>query len=417
MTVNHTRYAIIGGSAAGMAAAEAIKKLDVHGQVTVFSEESDMPYFRPLIPFLISGKKQAGDMALIGQGPYQNTDIEVLLQTKVVAIDHNAKTLALADGSKWTYDKLLIATGSKPYIPPEIEGIEAQGVFALRTLADARAAAQRAAQTRHAVMLGGGLLNLKAAFALLERRLKVTLIVRSPEVLSQLMEPADATLIRNALDHAGLKIKTGLSARRIISNGSGVGSVALDDGSEIGCEMVCIGKGVHPNVDFIESNGIQVDKGVVVDRYTRCGVADVFAAGDVAVTFDPISGDRIVTGLWTNAVEMGRCAGFNMAGRPTEYAGTFGILNATQVAEEPFVSMGIVHTSGTQYEVHSASSANAYRKTVFSPDGTRLVGVLLVGDITRAGLYRLVIRERLDVAHIKSHIIGHTLHYGHFLRT
>jgi NAD(P)H-nitrite reductase large subunit len=417
MTVNHTRYAIIGGSAAGMAAAETIKKLDVHGKVTIFSEESDMPYFRPLIPFLISGKKQAGDMALIGQGPYQNTDIEVQLQTKVVSIDHNAKTLALADGSKEAYDKLLIATGSKPYVPPEIEGTDAEGVFALRTLANARAAAQRAEQTRHAVMLGGGLLNLKAAFALLERKLKVTLIVRSPEVLSQLMEPDDATLIRSALNHAGLKIKTGLSARQIISNGSGVSGVALDDGNEIGCEMVCIGKGVHPNVDFIESNGIQVDKGVVVDRHTRCGAADVYAAGDVAVTFDPISGERIVTGLWTNAVEMGRCAGFNMAGRPTEYAGTFGILNATQVAEEPFVSMGIVHTSGTQYEVHSASSTKAYRKTVFSPDGTRLVGVLLVGNITRAGLYRLVIRERMDVAHIKSHIIDHTLHYGHFLRT
>jgi NAD(P)H-nitrite reductase large subunit len=231
------------------------------------------------------------------------------------------------------------------------------------------------------------------------------------------MEPTDATLIRNALNNAGLTIKTGRSARRILSNGTGVCGVALDDGSDIGCEMVCIGKGVHPNVDFIEPKGIRVDRGVVVDRYTRCSAAGVYAAGDVAVTFDPISGDRIVTGLWTNAVEMGRCAGLNMAGRPTEYTGTFGILNATQVAEEPFVSMGIVHTSGTEYEVHSASSAKAFRKMVFSPDGERLVGVLLVGDITRAGLYRLVIRERMDVAPIKAHIIDHTLHYGHFIRS
>lgn len=415
MAVNPTQYAIIGGSAAGMAAAEAIRTLDGHGKVTVFSEESDMPYFRPLIPFLISGKKQAGDMALLGQGPYQNVDIDVRLNTRVVSIDHHAKTLVLADGQQSAYNKLLIATGSKPYIPPDIKGTDTEGVFALRTLADARTAAQRVAQTRHAVMLGGGLLNLKAAFALLERNLKVTLIVRSPEVLSQLMEPDDVTLIRNALNNAGLKIKTGHSARQIIANGSGVSGVALDDGSEIACEMVCIGKGVHPNVDFIKADGIQVDQGVVVDRHTCCNADDVYAAGDVAMTFDPISGDRIVTGLWTNAVEMGRCAGFNMAGRPTEYAGTFGILNATQVAEEPFVSMGIVHTSGTQYEVHSASSAKAYRKIVFSPDGVRLVGVLLVGDITRAGLYRLVIRERKDVAQIKSHIINHTLHYGHFL--
>jgi len=416
MAANQLHYAIIGGSAAGMAAAQAIKELDADGQVTIFSEESDMPYFRPLIPFMISGKKTADEMALVGQGPYQNTAIDIRLQTKVTAVDHASKTVSLAGGEKATYDKLLVATGSKPYIPPEIEGTDKEGVFALRTLADARAAAQRAAQTRHAVMLGGGLLNLKAAFALLERQLKVTLVVRSPEVLSQLMEPGDATLIRDALDNAGLKIKTGVSALQILSNGNGVNGVALDDGSEIGCEMICIGKGVGPNTDFLDSNGIQVDKGVVVDRYTQCGT-DVYAAGDVAVTFDPISGDRIVTGLWTNAVEMGRCAGFNMAGRPTEYGGTFGILNATQVAEEPFVSMGIVHSSGTEYEVHSSSSAKSYRKVVFSPDGNRLVGVLLVGDIARAGLYRLVIRERMDVAQIKSHIINHSLHYGHFIRT
>ena len=417
MAANRMQYTIIGGSAAGMAAADAIKTIDPNGRVTIFSEESHKPYFRPLIPFLISGKKQADDIALLGQGPYQNTDIDIRLQTKVTAVDHEAKTVKLSDGQMVAYDKLLIATGSKPYIPPEISGTDKYGVFALRTLTDARGAADRAAETRHAVMLGGGLLNLKAAFALLERKLKVTLVVRSPEVLSQLMEPDDATLIRNALGRAGLEIKTGVSAVQILSTGSGVNGVALDDGSEIGCEMICIGKGVNPNVDFLDSNGIQIDKGVVVDRYTRCKAADVHAAGDVAVTFDPISGDRIVTGLWTNAVEMGRCAGFNIAGRPTEYGGTFGILNATQVAEEPFVSMGIVHTAGTDYEVYSTGSAKAYRKIVFSPDGNRLVGALLVGDIARAGLYRLVIRERMDVAHIKSHIINHSLHYGHFLKT
>ena len=415
MAANSNPYAIIGGSAAGMAAAQTIKTIHPRARVTVFSAESDPPYFRPMIPFLISGKKQAREMALMGQGPYQHTDIDLRLEAEVIAIDHQAKTITLSGGEAETYNKLLIATGSTPYVPPDIKGTDTQGVFALRTLAHARDAAQRVEQSRHAVMLGGGLLNLKAAFALLERGLKVTLVVRSPEVLSQLMEPDDATLIREALNTAGLEIRTGLSATDIIANGDGVCAVALDDGSEMACEMVCIGKGVHPNVGFIESNGIPVDRGVVVDRHTCCGVEDVYAAGDVAVTYDPISGDPIVTGLWTNAVEMGRCAGFNMAGRPTEYAGTFGILNATQVADEPFVSMGIVHTAGTPYEVHSFSSSKAYRKVVFSEDGSRLVGLLLVGDIAGAGLYRFVIRERMDVTALKSQIINHRLHYGNLL--
>ena len=105
--------------------------------------------------------------------------------------------------------------------------------------------------------------------------------------------------------------------------------------------MVCIGKGVRPNVSFLNVEDLRVDLGVVVDGFTACSSPNVHAAGDVAVTFDPITGGRIVTGLWTNAVDMGRCAGYNMAGRPTQYGGTFGILNATQVADVAFVSMGM----------------------------------------------------------------------------
>jgi len=136
----------------------------------------------------------------------------------------------------------------------------------------------------------------------------------------------------------------------------------------------------------------------------------------VAVTLDPITGERIVTGLWTNAAEMGSCAGRNMAGQPGIYSGTFGILNAAQVADEPFVSMGIVHTKGTAYEIHITATPETYRKLVFTPDGTRLVGALFIGDISKAGLYRYIIREMMPIKDIKSEIVNHRLHYGHFLR-
>lgn len=399
-----------------MSATEGIRDLDSQGTITVLSEEPDMPYFRPLIPFVISGKKRPADLAVIGQGPYKGDRVDVRLNARAEKVDTRNQTVKISGGDEVSYDKLLIATGSRPYIPPEIEGTDADGVFALRTLSDARAAEKRAGETRHAVMLGGGLLNLKAAFALLERKLAVTLVVYSPEILSQLMEPEDAVLIREALNKAGLNIMTGCSATRILSDTGGVTGVMLDNGKALPCEMVCIGKGVLPNVDFLEGSGIQLDKGAVVDRYAAASIDNVFAAGDVAVTFDPITGERIVTGLWTNAVEMGRCAGYNMAGRPTEYSGTFGVLNATQVAEEPFVSMGIVHTTGTDNEVHVVSKPKAYRKLVFTPDGKRLIGAVFIGDITNAGMYRYVIRERMPVDKIKSFIIDHRLHYGHFIR-
>jgi nitrite reductase (NADH) large subunit len=413
--MENKRYVIVGGSAAGMAAAQAIRGHDPGGAIVVLSEEADAPYFRPMIPFIISRKKEADQIYLQGRGPYQAGDIELRLRTPAARIDTAGRRVVTGHGDAVAYDRLLIATGSRPNIPPDIEGVAHEGVFALRTIEDARQAARRAQSTRHAVMLGGGLLNLKAAFALLEGGIKVTLVVFSPEVLSQLMEPADAHLIRRALDQAGLQIITGSSAKRILGNGSGVTAVALDNGRELDCQMVCIGKGVRPNTNWISDDQIRVDGGVVVDKFTRTGAADVFAAGDVAVTFDPITGAPMVTGLWTNAVEMGRCAGANMADRPTAYGGTFGILNATQVARMPFVSMGIVHTSGKDCEIHTRYRTGAFRKLVFSPQGDRLLGALFVGDITRAGLYRAVIQEGMKVDAIKKQVIAHRLHYGHLL--
>ncbi|MGD9217095.1 MAG: FAD-dependent oxidoreductase [Desulfobacteraceae bacterium] len=409
------RYVIVGASAAGMAAAQTIRGCDPFGAITVLSAEADAPYFRPMIPFIISRAKTDRQISLQGQGPYQASGIDLRLHTRAEKIEPAGQTISADTGEVIPYDRLLIATGSTPYIPTDIEGCEADGVFALRTIEDARRASLRAGDIDHAVMLGGGLLNLKAAFALLERGLKVTLIVSSPEVLSQLMEPQDAYLIRAALNNAGLEIRTGCIARKIVADSNGVSGLILDDGSEMACQMVCIGKGVRPNADFAVNAAIDVDGGVVVNPFTRTSVDHIYAAGDAAVTFDPITGDRMVTGLWTNAVEMGRCAGANMAGRPTVYVGTFGILNATQVARMPFVSMGIVHTAGSTYEIHTRSGAGFYRKLVFATGGDRLIGALFVGDIAGAGLYRLVIRERMAVDDIKRHLIDHKLHYGHLI--
>ena len=416
MDPNQTPYLIVGGSAAGMAAAHAIRKRDPDRPITVLTDEPDKPYFRPMIPFVVSGKKNILDMAMEGAGPYTQKNICVETGHCVISVDTSARQVSLNNGISMAYEKILFATGSRPYIPPDIQGTQTQGVFALRTLAHARQRAARAADTHHAVLIGGGLLNLKAAFALLELKIKVTLVVFSPEVLSQLMDPEDAALIRKALDDAGLEIKTGTAAIGIRSDHTGVTGVVLDDNSEIACEMVCIGKGVRPNVEFLEGSGIKLEKGIVADRHTACSQPDTFAAGDVAVTHDPISGEPVTTALWTNAVEMGRCAGLNMSGLPTAYSGTFGILNATQVANTPFVSMGIVHTRELDCEIHCHTTRMSHRKMVFSPDGDRLMGMVLVGDISNAGLYRHVIQEKMAVGRFKREIIHHALHWGHMIR-
>ena len=410
-----TRYVIIGASAAGMSAAQSIREVDPHGTITVLSAESDPPYFRPLIPFIVDGKKAVADIPMLGQGPYTATGIDVRLDSTVTAVSTSAQTVTVHGSETVPYDNLLIATGSHPYLPPSIKGTGDPGVFALRTLSEAQAMAKRISTSQEAILAGGGMLNLKTAFAVLERGLRVTMVVTSPEILSQIMEPDGATLIRQALKEAGLRILTGRSITQIIAGPTGVSAVVLDTGEELPAQIVNIGKGVRPNVEFLAGSGIHLERGVVADTHTACNVPNVYTAGDVAVTFDPITGERMMTALWTNAVEMGRVAGRNMADHPTAYTGTFGILNATQVAEVPFVSMGIVQTAGTAYETDIVATAETYRKLVFTADGTRLIGAVFVGDISHAGLYRHLIRERMSVGNIKNAIVGHRLHYGHFL--
>ncbi len=404
-------HVIIGAGAAGMAAASAIRETSPNVRIILLSEEADRPYFRPMIPFIISGRKSPSQINLEGEGAYPEAGLDIRLDTRAQGVDTERKTVTTAAGEKIAYDRLLIASGSSPYLPPDTEGLGLEGVYPLRTLAQARHAAARAARAKNAVLLGGGLLNLKAAFALLERGIGATLVVRSPEILSQLMEPADALLIRQALKRAGLSIMTGRSAVKIVGDDRGVKGVMLDNRTAIPCDMVFIGKGVRPNTGFLAGSALAGEGGVAVDGFTRTGICNVFAAGDAAVTFDPSTGGSVVTGLWTNAVEMGRCAGRNMAGLRSAYTGTFGVMNATQVAGMPFVSMGTVHGS-ERYETHTASTPDSYRKLVFSHDGERLIGLVMIGRIERAGLYRYLIREKRDIRQFKAKMIRGQLHAG-----
>ncbi len=410
-----TQYVIVGGSAAGMAAAHTIRQKDKQGEITVLSNEKTQPYFRPMIPYIINGKKAPKDITLAGCGIFTADGINVRTGSGAKSVNLESKTVTTRGNEELRYDKILFSTGSTPYMPESINGLDSPGVFCLKTLADAQGMAKRSEDADHVVMLGGGILNLKAAFALLEKKLGVTLVVYSPEVLSQLMDPEDAFLGRNALDNAGLKIITRTSATNVLTDANGVCGVALSNGSKIPCQMVCVGKGVTPNLNFLDPGAIRIEKRILADKYTQCSVKNTYTAGDVAVTYDPVSGEKTVTSLWTNAVEMGICAGLNMAGIKTAYTGTLGIMNATQVADEPFVSMGIVHTRGTEYETHVEKTHDSYRKIVFSKDGSRLIGALFIGDIKNAGIYRYTIRDKKNINTIKSHLINHTIHYGHFL--
>jgi len=411
------QYVVIGGSAAGMAAANAIREVDARGSVIVLTDEIIMPYFRPMLPLVISGKKKLSDLYLSNLGPYTALDLEIRTNSSVKNINTAEQTVAVQNGDELPYDKLLIASGGRPIIPADIEGTGAKGVFSIRFLKDAEELALRAKSSKMAVMLGAGLVNLKTALELNGMGVGVTLIEKENEVLPKLMESSAGAFIHRALSNERINVITGSTVTRILTDKKNeVKGVMLANGTEFSCEIVCIGIGVQPNVAFLKDSGINMNGGVVIDKYMRSNVSNIFAAGDVADTINPITGERVIPGQWTNAVEMGHCAGKNMAGKTIDYPGAFNILNAAQIGDVPFVSMGILHTKGTDFEMHVKSDSSSYRNLVFTPDGSKLIGALFIGDVARSGLYRYLIREGLPITKIKKEIINHLLHYGHILK-
>lgn len=416
MMRNQKSYVIVGAGAAGMAAAAVIGRQDAAARITVLSAEGFRPYFRPMLPFLISGQKDPLELALENRGPFMVKGVNIRLSTKAVALDHRHQKVILDNGEELIYDKLLIATGSNPTFPKLLQQKAIGGVYTLRTKADALTIFKCANVSKEVVLLGGGMLNIKTAFALLALGLKVTLVEAGESILPWLME-ADATvLIHNALLKAGLRVITGCTLRRLFyDHNNRVRGVELTDGQKFACQMLLVGMGIEPEISLFKRTPLTVNQGLVIDKHCACSIENIFAAGDVAEIENIGNKAGPQVGLWTRAVEMGRCAGFNMTGQISTYDGAYKILNATQVADLAFVTMGTVHTADTDFETYVFSTKRFYRKLVFSSQGNRLIGTVFVGDITNAGLYRYLIQNQLPVADIKSFIIGHRLHYGHLI--
>jgi len=407
------RYCIIGNGAAGVTAAETIRSLDPASDITIISDEALPIYSRCLIPDLISGEMSEEELLLRPEDFYEAQGIEALLGRRVASIEPGERRVILADGQEIVYDKLLLATGGSPIIP-EIEGIGREGVFGLRTIEDARRIRAASEGAERAVVIGGGMIGLRAAFALHKRELTVTVVEMLPRVLPQQLDDVASQIMSRAIEAEGVELILGQTAQEIVGQDGRVEGVLLADGRRLECELVIVAVGVRPNVDLAEEAGIEIAQGVLVDSRLQTSLPDIYAAGDVAETLDPVTGERTLSALWPSAVEQGRLAGYNMAGVAREYQGALGLLNSVEFAGVPVISVGVVQPEGDEYEVLATRRGNIYRKLVLK--GDVLVGMILLGEIERAGVYTALIRQRVDIGELKDRLGIRRFNYGYLIR-
>ncbi|NIS62828.1 MAG: FAD-dependent oxidoreductase [Proteobacteria bacterium] len=387
------RYIIIGGSAAGVSAIEAIRSLDRTSQIELFTDEETPLYSRVLLTYYIAGAISKEELHFRPLEFFKENGVTPHLGTKVRTVSPDSKSIHTEDGKNHSFNKLLIATGSSPKVL-DIPGVDKEGVYGLRNMEHAQNILKHSEKTGVVCILGGGLIGLRDGYALAARGLKVKMIVRSNRVLSQMLDEESSAMVQERLQEHGIEIKTGRDAVEILGNRSAEG-VVLDNGEKVDCQMVIIGKGVDPNVGLVSSTGIEVKEGIVADEHMRTSVPDIYVAGDVAQTYD-ISRDRTaINAIWPCAFEQGRIAGLNMAGQEAKYVGSFR-MNSLDIYGLPAVSMGVTRPNGDGLQEVKRRTRDTYRKLVLE-DG-RIVGAIFVGQIQKAGFLSTLLRKRVNVS-------------------
>lgn len=408
------RYVIVGNGPAGFAAVEALRKTDPEGEIVLVSDEPYPFYSRVLLTYYLAGVAERESLWLADTEWYARRRVRLLAGRRAVGIDAVSRRLLLDGGQTVAYDRLLLATGARPQVL-KVPGADLPGVFTLRTLEDAEALSFWVGRRpQRAVVVGGGMIGLKAAEALKARGLEVHVVVSSPRLLSQVLDGEGASLVQEILEAEGyhLHFEEDVVA---IEGRERVEGVHLRSGKLLAAGSVVVGKGIVPNVGFLAGSEIKVNRGVLVNERFETTVPGIFAAGDVAEAYDRVWKCSRINALWTNAVEQGYLAGLAMGGHPVTYRGS--------VAQNSLVCAGLaVFTGGMvnppengncRVEIRVDPKRRLYRKAVL--ENGRLVGLVAVGETAGVGAFSSLLGREVEEQNVADFLEGR-FGFGHLLR-
>ena len=395
------KHVIIGSGPAGVIAAETLRKADPAAEIALLCGESEPPYARMAIPYLLKGDiDEAGTHIRKDPGHYHRLRIE-LVRDRAQAVDTGARAVEVGNGRRLPYDRLLIATGSRPS-RERIPGIDLPGVHACWTLKDARAILEKAQPGTRIVQMGAGFVGCIIMEGLLSRGVDLTILVRSGYMVRRMMNPTASGLIQRWCEAKGVTILTRTQPKGLSASG-GTLQVDLGEGRGLPADVYLSVVGVDPNLEFLAGSGIEIGHGVLVDANLQTSVPGVYAAGDVAEAANILTGKRELNAIQPNAVEQGRVAALNMAGRPVRFRGgfVFNVLTTLGLASSSFGEWQGV-PGGESVEVLDGSR---YRYLNLQFDGDRLAGANCVGFSDHVGALRGLIEGRLRLGAWKKRLM------------
>ncbi len=407
-------YVIIGNSAAGTKTAETLRKLEPNSIITIISEEADPPYSRCLISWYVDESLKRKELYFKTDRFYDDFNIKAILGQRITKIDRENANVTCNNGLTVHYDKLLIATGSRPFRPP-ISGTEHHNILNFHSLFDAETIAQSLKSVDQVIIIGAGFVGLEAAYAIARKGKKVTVVERLPNILPSNFDEEASKIFLRDLEKSNIKVITGKSVISIEGNNGIVVGVSLSDGSSINCQLIILATGVRPNSEIASDAGLDVNSGIVVDEFLKTNDPNIFAAGDVIEIYDITSGRRVPSGTWYNANVQGKFAAYNMAGQKRRYTRAVGVQSAVEFREVPAISFGKVNISpleDNEYDTIINLKGNVYRKLILK--GEILVGMIFVGDIINSGFYAKLIRNQINIGKVKEKLLQPDFSYTYF---
>lgn len=396
------KYLIIGASAAGLAAAESIRKADKSGEITILTKEAYLPYSRPSISYYLKGVVNEKDMYLRKPSFYKENKINVVTEANVTAIDKENKVVK-AGRKSYSYDKLCIAVGSKPFVPPmkNVEGNK--NALTFLDLASTKAVKKLADAKTRAVVIGAGLIGMKAAEGLSKVCKSVDVIELAPRVLPSILDEKSAKSVKAHLEANGIKFHLENTVTEAKTKNGRITDVILKSGDVLPCELVILAVGVRPETELAEKAGLEVNRGIITNPDTmQTSDKNIYAAGDCTVSVDMLDGSNKIIALWPNAVQQGTAAGNQMAGGNLETGSTYSV-NAIDFFGLRICTCGLINAKGEQYSDKIKTDGNSYKRLVF--EGNRLVGFVLINSSENAGIYTSLIANKVNLSVIQTDIM------------
>ena len=381
------KYVIIGNATAGIACVEGIRSADTEGEITIISDEPFAAYGRPLISYYLLGATDRERMLYRPADFYEKNKVKTLLGARAEKIDVAAKKIVLRGGKEIPYDKLLVATGSRPFEPP-MEGIEGvKDTFNFMTMQDALSLEKALSKRKSVLIVGAGLIGLKCLEGIAGRVKSVSVVDMADRVLPSVLDEAGAGIVRRALEKKGATFYLSDSVVKFDKN-----TAHLKSGKEIPFDILVVAVGVRQNTELVKNAGGEVRRGVVTDEKQRTSLKNVYAAGDCAESFDITSGERKILALLPNAYRQGYTAGVNMAG------GDAAFTEAMPLNAVGFFGTQVLTAGSYTGESYTETAGERYRK-LFYKDGV-LKGFILVNAPERAGIYTALIRNKTLLAEV-----------------